>query len=376
MPALSAGEEAFLEHLGLEPGAPAPRLFEDLFLRFVARVPDETLFPHGGPHPNELIASVLDNGTGLAGLERTRVLFAIGGNLGYDVRPVLGEKRDEEGRAEPHVALLARLENRNFLADLALPLPVLLPLDARGSGIPTAFGRLFVRDAGQEVSLVLEGQGRRREVLRVDLAGDGGAARTALDVREESGRRLARVLSDRALLWRAGALRVSDPWSRLEHALSERDALEALFGLSLEGATLESVERAPGLTVFDATGLAAAQLRARLETPAALLRLQPPGCAIEGVQSEDDGWTWTLVDERGRRSERVRPEPDGALVEDLSGTSPFRSRRFRVAEEAAGTRLTLEAALSKPVPPRGLTESVRKTLVFHLTAELLALGAD
>lgn len=378
MAALSGREGELLEHLGLEKGEPAPRLFEDLFLRFLARVPYETIFPHGGPDPAELIASVLENGTGLAGSERTRVLYALGKWLGFEVRLVSGLKRGEEGAPAPHAALVVRLEGRDVLADPALPVPVLLPLDTKEPGIPSALGRLSVRIEAREARVFVLARGLRHEALRLDLSADEAAAVALLAEPPEGPPRLARVLDDRTLLWRAGKLLVADPWSRLEHALCNPDALEALFGLSVEGAVIDRVERAcePKLSVFDSAARPAPELLERLRTPPAFLRLLPPGCEATRIATENAGWTWTLCDEHGERSERILRAADGIQVETLAGESPFRSRDFLVEESPEGTRLTLEAILSRPVPPGGLSESVRKTLVFHLVAELLALGAE
>jgi hypothetical protein len=79
-------------------------------------------------------------------------------------------------------------------------------------------------------------------------------------------------------------------------------------------------------------------------------------------------------DGRDRRSERIVRHADGVEVVHLAGDSPVVSRRFVLQPRAEGTRLSLASVLARPVPAAGPGESVRKTLVFHLVTELLALS--
>jgi hypothetical protein len=88
-----------------------------------------------------------------------------------------------------------------------------------------------------------------------------------------------------------------------------------------------------------------------------------------------------VLAEPSRRSERVRRRADGLEVEVVEGELPFAWKRYEIDPDG---RLVLRATLSRPVPPLGLAEPVRKTLVclaepvrktlvFHLASELLAL---
>jgi hypothetical protein len=140
-----------------------------------------------------------------------------------------------------------------------------------------------------------------------------------------------RVLDDRALYWAGGVMTILDVWSRFRYPLAgrERAALESLFALDLDGADFPEVgapEFPPVLTVFHSVPLLPEDVRRSL---------------------------------------------------DLGGPAPsplVAARRADVTDAPGGSRIALTATLGEPVPAAGPGESVRKTLVFHLAMDLLALG--
>jgi hypothetical protein len=124
---------------------------------------------------------------------------------------------------------------------------------------------------------------------------------------------------------------ILDAWSVLRYPLAgtERAAFESLFALNLEGIDLPGVPAAagtPSLTVFHTVALAPGEVRRGLDLSA--------------------------------------PPPSSLVA----------SREAELEAAPGGTRIALRAALAGDVPPAGPGESVRKTLVFHLAMDLLALS--
>jgi len=70
----------------------------------------------------------------------------------------------------------------------------------------------------------------------------------------------------------------------------------------------------------------------------------------------------------------VERRPDGLRVVSLEDGAPTPEKVYAVSASAAGARVSLAVTLARDVPALGLGESVRKTLVFHLASELLALS--
>jgi len=260
-------------------------------------------------------------------------------------------------------------------------MPILLPLAPGAGELPTPYGRVTVSSGPGTVRVAVEGQGEMRQRIRLEPSSQ------ELPEDEEPPPLLARVLDDRILVLGGGALRVDDAWSRLvsPYDPANVDPLKTLF--AREDLTDEELRALPApasaaarLTVFDASDVPAERLRARLWTPQGLLSMLPPGTRAQDVREDADGWSWRLrEDEEGpARSERVSRTGDGLSVECEGGSI---ERRVYAVEDAAGSgapaagaRLTLTATLASEVPPMGLGESVRKTLVFHLASELIALG--
>ncbi|MGZ5425946.1 MAG: hypothetical protein ACXWE1_01950 [Thermoanaerobaculia bacterium] len=248
--------------------------------------------------------------------------------------------------AEAHRLVVATVEGRRILADAALPLPVLLPLDPPAQEIPTGFGALSVArpNGGDEIGVTCDGRGEVTELLRFyppraapplpleEICRPSPGAGAQHDARGSKTTFALRLLDDRALFWSAGRMTILDAWSRLEYPLpaSKRTALEKLFALELEGVALpEEAHQTPP---------APATLRVFHESPV----------------SADEA--------RGR------------VARDAPALSLVVGRETWVEEAGAGSRITIEVALAPSLPPEGPTEAVRKTLVFHLMSELFELS--
>jgi hypothetical protein len=363
----AAGLDAVLEALSFERRAKDARAFEDLFLRFQRRFACETLTRHQGDpqafDAGRFFAEWVEEERGLAGEERARAFEWLAVNCGFNasladgtcVRPWAAPERHEVRRragdggvsskvkgVEAHRLVVATVEGRRILADAALPLPVLLPLDPPAQEIPTGMGSLSATVAPDgSVRVTCDGRGEVAELLRLFraltanslLPEEGSRTPPGASTRHENDEVFAlRLLDDRVLFWSAGRMTILDAWSRLEYPLpaSERAALEKLFALELEGVALpeETHETPP----------APATLRVFHESPVS-------------------------ADEARRR-----------VARDAPALSLVVGRETWVEESGAGSRITIEAALAPSLPPQGLTEVVRKTLVFHLVSELFELS--
>jgi hypothetical protein len=244
-----------------------------------------------------------------------------------------------------HRAVVATIEGRRILADVAFPLPVLLPLDPPAQEIPTGMGRLSATVAADgSVTVTCDARGEISELLRLLPAPastpipfeeicrpspDSGAQH---DARGSQKAFALRILDDRVLFWRAGCMTILDAWSRLDYPLtsSSRTALERLFALDLEGISLPEEEDGASpppavLSVFHASPVSANEARRRIARGA------PPLSLVVG-------------------------------------------REILVEEAGTGSRITIASALAPSLPPEGPTEAVRKTLVFHLVSELFELS--
>ncbi len=251
-----------------------------------------------------------------------------------DVRPdeAAGGFSLKVNAAEPHRALIARVEGRRLLADAGFPLPVLIPLQLPLKEIPSSFGTLTVaaaEDGGEgsgDLRVTCDARGEVAELLRLG-PGEGGVG-----ARADATPSATRVLEDRVLHWSGGVMTVLDAWSVLRYPLAgtEQAAFEALFALNLEGVDLPAVpagEFAPALTVFHTVPL-------------------PPEDVQRGLAGAD------------RPSSDLVAAPEATIRAVPGGSLVARSARFLA-----------------PVPATGPGESVRKTLVFHLAMDLLRLGA-
>lgn len=310
-----------------------------------------------GFEPGEFFAEWVEEEMGLVGAERTMAFAALAKEIGFAIslvrpssklRPGDGgfssKVNEEEGE---YPAVVATIEGRRILADVAFPLPVVLSLDPPASDIPTAWGKLSIDLGGDQVVVTCDARGELAGLVRLHLR-DGAnflpfeeISRTspAASPRLATGRPPAppfalRLLDDRVLFWSRGRMTILDSWSLLSFPLppSERKALETLFALNLDGVQIEQPAADPDeppvpavLTVYHASPLAPDEVRRRLP--------------LEGDEP-------TLL-----------------------------SRRELLVEPASeGSRIALSATFDKPVPPAGPGEAVRKTLVFHLASELLALS--
>lgn len=370
MPTEGAARE-FLEALALEAGSPSPGRFEELFLRFQARVPFRRGPLAPSRDPEALLRRFVEDGRGGGGADRREAFADLTRGLGYRIDLVAARRGD----GSSHGALVASLAGEEVLADVALPLPVLVPLSRPGTQIPSALGTLEIERDGSAWRLLLSALGRTTLLLGSAPATEPPSAEPGFPTEDE----LLRFLPDRVLRWKRGRMEVEDAWSRLAFPVAggETETLGALFDQPVED--LIGIEAAPGppvLSVFHATPEDPSAVRARLVEPDAFARLLPPGQAATGVERAEDGWTWGVSDETAGvlRSERVRVEAAGIHVTTLSGDHPVAARRFVVEPDGPGSRLVLEAILAKPVPATGLPDSVRRTLVFHLAAELIALA--
>ncbi|MBK9373501.1 MAG: hypothetical protein IPN03_07140 [Holophagales bacterium] len=371
---MSAVEDA-LEALGHPHGTlPEPRLLADLFVRFQAQVPLRRAQPDLGPAG--ILTSWLEDGAGCCGGSRVRVFAALASAAGFSVEEALA--RGPAG--ERHTVLLAHA--RRVLLDPAFPLPAPLSLDSRDEPVSTGYGALSVRAGGNErLEVSLETRGDERSLYQIE-PGEGPASgdRGREPVREAGPGQLFRLLEDRLLRWRSGALEVSDAWSRLRipFPASAGEGLEALFGppipeLARSGPAEPSVPE-PTLSVYHASTAALPRLQTLLADPAIHAALLPEGWTVTDLSVRRDGFDRTLV-EGGTllRRERITLLPEGVAVEAEGPLALFRLRRWRLEPRPSGTRLRIQATLRDPVPPHGLSEGTRRRLVFELASELLAL---
>ncbi|HSB35775.1 MAG TPA: hypothetical protein VLH41_02805 [Thermoanaerobaculia bacterium] len=331
----SAAASEFLETVGLSAQLPTPRFLEDLFLRVSAALPYETLTRGRGGRPGDvdaetLLARAAEGSLPLVGGERTHLLLGLARGLGFDVRPVAARTR--RGR---HVALGVRFPGHDVLADPAWPLPVLVPLDPPACEIPTPYGALSVRSDGNELVVVADGRGREREVLRLEALPVPEAEARALGTApaDLSSPFALRLLPDRTHFWRQGRMTVADAWSRLTWPLggAERRALKVLFAIEtdLPDALSPEAKEPPTLTVWHASLAEPERLKARLS-----------------VAAPFDG--------------------EGLVTGVRYGVEPLES----------GARLSIHATLKGGVPPGGLPETARKTLVFRLASELFLASRE
>jgi hypothetical protein len=322
---LPRGSAAFLEVLGLAPELPTPRFFEELFVRFAAAVPYETLtrriVPPGPFDAEAYFERAAGAPAPLVGGERTEALLALAKGLGFDAF-----RSRVRSRRGAHGALVARFGGQRVLADPAWPVPVLVPLEPPAHEVPTPYGALTAGRDGNTAALVSDGRGTEREILRVE-AGDVPPDEELAAPADPSAPFALRLLPDRVHFWREGLLTVADAWSRLRAPLAgtEAAALRTLFALEgdlpgdLPGAAAGLAE----LTVWHRVYGEAAGVRARLG------RVRPPA-ADEGI---------------------------AAL-------------RFEVEPLGDGLRLRAKATLAARAPAAGLPEAARKSLVFRLASDL------
>ncbi len=348
----SPAARAWLEALGLEPRLPDGRFFEDLFLRFQRRVACETLTRAAGDpaafDAEAFAAAWPDEERGLAGEERAIAFAWLAGALGFECRvedsfcsrPWARAERGESRRGEgeggspskvnegvAHRSVVASLEGRRVLADVAFPLPVLLPLSPPFEEIPSSFGALSVAAAEGERRILCDARGEIAELIALPLEARTAGARGSTP--RAPAPSATRLLDDRVLHWADGRVTILDAWSVLTYPLAStsRAAVESLFALNLDGVDVPEVpalDEAPSLTVFHALPVA-----------------------------PDDA-----------RRDLVLSDPPESVVA---------SRTVEVLPSTEGSRLVSRAIL-KPVPPQGPGESVRRTLVFHLAMELLGAG--
>ncbi len=371
---MSAVQEA-LEALGHPHGAlPEPRLLANLFVRFQAQVPLRRL-PEG-PGPEEALASWIEDGAGCCGESRVRAFEALAAAAGFSVE----DARARGPAGESHRVLLAH--DRRVLLDPAFPLPAPLSLDPPAEAESTGYGALTVRSGGRDrFEVLLETRGDERVLYRIEP----GEAPSSGDsdwepVREAEPGQLFRLLDERLLRWRSGALEVSDAWSRLHvpFPASDPEGLEALFGspipeLEPSGPAKPPVP-APALSVYHASTSAPPILLSLLTDPAVHDSLLPEGWTARGLSIREDGFDRTLVEGGTRlRTERITLLPEGMTVEAEGPLALFRTRTWRLETRPTGTRLRVQATLRDPIPPRGLSEGTRRRLVFELASELLAL---
>jgi hypothetical protein len=343
-----------LESLGLEDAAPTPQALGDLFTRFQTQL---RYRPAPAPRgAEEVLAQFLEQERGCVGGERTLAFLALARAAGFDARLIAAELL-----GAPHAAVVVHAPEGRALCDAAFPLPSPLALDPPAADEASPYGRLtlipFTAPPGAEgiasakspatglfmegIALVVDGRGRsavRARYSRVEIAEEACPMAPPDPACE------VRLFPDRVLRTRDGVPEVLDPWSRLHRQ---------------------------ELSVYHRSEAEPAALLARLATPAGLLALYPGGAVAEEVAEGVEGWEWGVTAEPERRRERVRRLPDGLAVELLSGQHPFAAKRYRVEPDG---RLVLRATLSRPVPPQGMAEPVRKTLVFHLASELLQLA--
>lgn len=355
-----------LGELGLDGSARDTRALEELVFRFEARVPREVA-PDAPRDPERVAAEFLEEGTGTIGAERTAAVRLLAIALGFAPRVVAGRRRTRDGQA-PHAALLLDLPEGPALCDPAFPLPGLVPVGA--AGLRSPWGSLDLSRGSRGLLLTIDGRGRRTEALELADPGDAPEALAGLPLPPRG--TLGKLLEDRVAFFHEGILTVLDGWSVITQPLAEVELLERIFGTAPEGVALRS--EPARLAAYDRSPLPADALRARIRTPDGFLALAPPGHAIAGLTTTEEGWRWTLEAEgQPPRTERVVRTPEGLLVTAEPATGLFASRRYAAEPTPEGSRLAVRTILATP-PPRGLPEPVRKTLVFHLVSELLAWG--
>jgi hypothetical protein len=381
--------DELLEGWGIARALPDARFLDELYRRFGAFVPYETVTRTADGDSLEDVLSALVEGAGSAGARRTRAFLAIARDLGFDAGPVAGTvlwRRGDgaplAGDGDPHAALVVSVLGRRFLVDPAYPLPWPVPLEPPAADMRSPWGTLSVRTEGRSTDLVCEGLGRLTARIRYDLT----PVEDVPSVPIEEGPLLLRLLDDRLHLWRAGEMRVVDSWSVLTHPVpaSEKAALAVLFSGAeaiVEELPHETPDSPPpaALVVFERTRLPLHDVKARLGSPEGLFSLYAPGGRFELAEVSGSGWIWKVFpgDDDAVRTERVTRTGEGVAADVLDEGAFVASRRYGVEPLPDGeTLLSLEALFGRPLSPRGLGESVRKTLVFHLASELLALGRD
>jgi hypothetical protein len=356
---LNGAARAWLDALGLEPRLPDVRFLEDLFHVFQRRVAYETLTRAAGNpaafDAEAFAAEWAEEERGLTGEERARAFAWLASEIGFDVAleeslcsrpwttPEPGVERLGAGAGgfsskvngpEAHRSVIATIEGRRILADAALPLPVLVPLDMPPMEIPTGFGTLSAVDGP---SVTCDARGEVAELLRLLLAPHPNPfpleelRRPSPDASPTPF--ALRVLDDRVLHWAGGVMTILDAWSVLTYPLAgaERAAFESLFALNLDGVELPAVPASdivPVLTVFHTAPLSPEEVRRGLE--------------------------------RAERPASDLIAPPEAVIEAIPG----------------GSRIARSARFLARVPAAGPGESVRRTLVFHLAMDLLRLGEN
>jgi hypothetical protein len=286
--------------------------------------------------------------------------------------------RDEEGHARRGTAF--RHDGGSpLLLDPGLPLPFPLRLDSLPSETSCGWGRLSLKANAAGLDLSCEARGRTWS-----LATYGGRpVGVESDESDESEAPYARrVLEDRTVTLRAGRVVVSDAWSVLDLPAPPAALVRDLLGTELPEGAAELLAgstpapiRPPTLAVFHRAEAKPPALLGRLATPAGYLSILPPETRAEEVHEDEAGFTWTLAAAGAfLRRERVQRLGDGIAVEVLDGRFPLKGRRYVLEADAEGTLLCLRAELAWEVPPRGLAETVRRTLVFHTASELLAVA--
>lgn len=373
---MSAVEDA-LEALGHTHGAlPQPRLLADLYVRFQAQVPLRRSPARLGA--DEALAAWLEDGAGCCGDPRVRAFEALAGAAGF----VVEGARARGPAGENHRVLL--VHDRRVLLDPAFPLPAPLSLDPPAEDESTGYGTLSVRKQGDlRFDVLLETRGDERVLYRIGPGeAPSGGHRGREPVREAEPGQLFRLLDDRLLRWRSGALDISDAWSRLHvpFPASDAEGLAALFGLPIpefepSGQAKPPVPE-PTLSVYHASKAAPPHLLSLLADPAVHASLLPEGWTARGLSVRQDGFDRTLV-EGGTllRTERITLLRDGIAVEVEGPLALYRTLTWRLEPRPVGTRLRVLATLRDPIPPRGLPEGTRRRLVFELASELLALDA-
>lgn len=375
--------EDFLDFLGVPEGPRDASLLEFLFHAFQHRVPfHPARVP--GRDPVSVLAESLDPGKGTAGGERARALDFLLSELGYETKLAAMTCGPEGTRdralvfgaidpALPRWASVVSVPAGSFVCDAALP--VALPLTDGFRTVHSPAGTLSVSRQSGGWGVFLESQGEERCLGMLK----DSEAETPVPDDVSTSPDLLRFLPDRVLAWTGGRMEITDAWSRLSFgvAATETAALEGLFGEPLpENLSSRDCSEPAALSVFCATSRSEAELVDILGHPERHLSILPSGTVIESIERNPRGWFWTLTLESSKvREEMVRVEPAGVTVRYGKGGVPLLEKSIHVESRPGGSRLVSTAVLSMPVPPAGPSESVRKTLVFHLASELLALAS-